>query len=119
MRRIQNKNVAPDLSFPEIKGTVLKRLHLLHKGSRCLPRLEPHKHSHVRLRSVWVFEKRNSFVSFGDVRKLLEPGPRWDVAKGGFAALQSKIGPGYRVDGTSQVLGVTEHPVSTQNGVRS
>lgn len=44
-------------------------------------------------------------MSFGDARKLLESGPRWDVAEGGFAALQSKIGPGYRVGRTSQVLG--------------
>lgn len=44
-------------------------------------------------------------MSFGDARKLLESGPRWDVAEGGFAALQRKIGPGYRVSRTSQILG--------------
>lgn len=33
------QNVQSDLSFPKIKGSILKRLHLPHKGGRCLLRL--------------------------------------------------------------------------------
>lgn len=33
------QNVRTDLSFPEIKGGILKRPRLPHKGGRCLPRL--------------------------------------------------------------------------------
>lgn len=85
MRRIQNKNVQPDLSFPEIKGTVLKRLRSPHKGSRCLPRLSRTSIHTFNLGSVLVFEKRNSFVSFRVAQKLLVPVLRWGVDEGEFA----------------------------------
>lgn len=85
MRRIQNKNVQPDLSFLEIKGTVLKRLRSPHKDSRCLPGPSCTGIHTFNLGSILVFEKRNSFVSFRDARKLLVLVLRWGVDEGGFA----------------------------------
>ena len=75
MRHIQNKNVRLDLSFLEIRDTVLKGLHLPHKGSRCFPRLSLHKHWHVQSWDLSAFEKRNGFVIYWHPRVRL----RWGV----------------------------------------